>query len=35
MSLTGWNGTIIGPAGTNFDGRIYSLKITCGDYYPK
>eukprot|EP00331_Platyophrya_macrostoma_P006749 CAMPEP_0176424832 /NCGR_PEP_ID=MMETSP0127-20121128/11055_1 /TAXON_ID=938130 /ORGANISM="Platyophrya macrostoma, Strain WH" /LENGTH=144 /DNA_ID=CAMNT_0017805931 /DNA_START=28 /DNA_END=462 /DNA_ORIENTATION=+ len=34
MSLTNWNGTILGPYGTNHDGRIYSLKIVCGPDYP-
>lgn len=33
-SFTLWNGTIIGPAGTNFDNRIYFLSIRCGDDYP-
>ncbi len=30
-----WNGTIIGPQGTVHDGRIYSLRITCGKDYPE
>mmetsp|Transcript_934 Transcript_934/g.843 ORF Transcript_934/g.843 Transcript_934/m.843 type:complete len:144 (-) Transcript_934:271-702(-) len=34
MSMTHWNGTILGPMGTNFDGRIISLKITCDKDYP-
>mmetsp|Transcript_121526 Transcript_121526/g.170984 ORF Transcript_121526/g.170984 Transcript_121526/m.170984 type:complete len:144 (+) Transcript_121526:77-508(+) len=34
MTMTNWNGTILGPAGTNFDGRIISLKIVCGSNYP-
>eukprot|EP01015_Nassula_variabilis_P006549 TRINITY_DN149_c0_g1_i3.p1 TRINITY_DN149_c0_g1~~TRINITY_DN149_c0_g1_i3.p1 ORF type:complete len:145 (-),score=17.11 TRINITY_DN149_c0_g1_i3:87-521(-) len=34
ISLTNWNGTIIGPYGTSFDSRIYSLKIVCGPDYP-
>ena len=29
-----WNGTIIGPANTNFDNRIYFLSIKCGNDYP-
>ena len=29
-----WNGTIIGPGGTPFDGRIYALRIECGENYP-
>ncbi|TYZ59852.1 hypothetical protein PybrP1_005794 [[Pythium] brassicae (nom. inval.)] len=32
--LTNWIGTILGPAGTCHDGRIYSLRIHCGDNYP-
>ena len=33
-SFTHWNGTIIGPPGTNFDNRIYFLTIKCTDDYP-
>ena len=33
-SFTFWNGTIIGPPGTNFDNRIYFLTIKCADDYP-
>ena len=33
-SFTDWNGTIIGPANTNFDNRIYFLTIKCGANYP-
>jgi ubiquitin-conjugating enzyme E2 variant len=33
-SFTAWNGTIIGPPGTNFDNRIYMLTITCDANYP-
>jgi len=34
QSFTNWNGTIIGPANTNFDNRIYMLTIVCGPQYP-
>ncbi|KAJ2798450.1 hypothetical protein H4R21_003929, partial [Coemansia helicoidea] len=30
-----WTGTIFGPPGTPFDGRIYRLRVYCGDQYPK
>ena len=33
-SFTDWNGTIIGPANTNFDNRIFFLSIKCGANYP-
>ena len=33
-TFTDWNGTIIGPANTNFDNRIYFLTIRCGPSYP-
>ena len=32
--MTNWIGTILGPAGTVHDGRLYSLKMTCTDKYP-
>ena len=34
QTFTNWNGTIVGPPGTTFDGRIYFLSITCGENYP-
>jgi ubiquitin-conjugating enzyme E2 variant len=32
--MVNWNGTIIGPNNTPFEGRIYSLQIECGESYP-
>jgi len=34
MSLTMWNGSILGPPNTAFDSRFYSLTIECGPRYP-
>jgi ubiquitin-conjugating enzyme E2 variant len=34
MSMRSWTGTIIGPPGTAHDGRIYTLRIQCGNNYP-
>ncbi|KCV72752.1 ubiquitin-conjugating enzyme E2 [Fonticula alba] len=34
ITLTNWHATIIGPNGTTFDNRIYSLSIVCGPEYP-
>ena len=33
--MTNWNGTILGPFGTTFENRIYSLKLVCNNEYPK
>lgn len=29
-----WSGTIVGPPNSNFDNRIYVLKINCDANYP-
>eukprot|EP00825_Cyclidium_porcatum_P037370 TRINITY_DN4116_c0_g1_i1.p1 TRINITY_DN4116_c0_g1~~TRINITY_DN4116_c0_g1_i1.p1 ORF type:complete len:155 (+),score=37.53 TRINITY_DN4116_c0_g1_i1:192-656(+) len=34
MTLTYWNGTVLGPYNTVFEGRIYTLSITCSNNYP-
>ncbi|KIY64099.1 UBC-like protein [Cylindrobasidium torrendii FP15055 ss-10] len=34
ISMSNWNGTIIGPGHTVHENRIYSLKIHCGENYP-
>lgn len=35
ITLSRWNGTILGPINTVFENRIYTLTLTCGDNYPK
>mmetsp|Transcript_8889 Transcript_8889/g.15410 ORF Transcript_8889/g.15410 Transcript_8889/m.15410 type:complete len:146 (-) Transcript_8889:551-988(-) len=35
MQMCNWTGTIIGPPGTIHDGRIYTLRIQCGQGYPE
>eukprot|EP00548_Thalassiothrix_antarctica_P004115 CAMPEP_0194145708 /NCGR_PEP_ID=MMETSP0152-20130528/18542_1 /TAXON_ID=1049557 /ORGANISM="Thalassiothrix antarctica, Strain L6-D1" /LENGTH=111 /DNA_ID=CAMNT_0038846021 /DNA_START=65 /DNA_END=397 /DNA_ORIENTATION=+ len=32
--LTDWNGGILGPGGTQHDGRFYELRIRCPERYP-
>eukprot|EP00980_Cylindrotheca_fusiformis_P001644 scaffold374_cov124-Cylindrotheca_fusiformis.AAC.3 len=32
--LSNWNGGILGPAGTQHDGRFYQLHIHCPEKYP-
>ncbi|KAG0313535.1 E2 ubiquitin-conjugating protein mms2 [Dissophora globulifera] len=34
MTLTNWNGTILGPGHSAHENRIYSLRIHCGEDYP-
>ncbi|KAH9835516.1 Ubiquitin-conjugating enzyme variant MMS2 [Teratosphaeria destructans] len=34
LSLTNWNGTILGPPHSVHENRIYSLRIHCGPEYP-
>lgn len=34
ITMTTWNGTILGPPHCNHANRIYSLSIECGDKYP-
>mmetsp|Transcript_8465 Transcript_8465/g.6894 ORF Transcript_8465/g.6894 Transcript_8465/m.6894 type:complete len:147 (-) Transcript_8465:76-516(-) len=32
--LTNWNGGILGPGGTQHDGKFYELRIRCPETYP-
>eukprot|EP00695_Tsukubamonas_globosa_P002476 TRINITY_DN361_c0_g1_i2.p1 TRINITY_DN361_c0_g1~~TRINITY_DN361_c0_g1_i2.p1 ORF type:complete len:142 (-),score=36.67 TRINITY_DN361_c0_g1_i2:34-459(-) len=33
-TLSSFSGTIIGPPGTNHDGRIYFVRVYCDAHYP-
>ena len=35
ITLSTWNGTILGPLNTVFENRIYTLTLRCGEHYPK
>lgn len=35
ITLTLWNGTILGPINTVFENRIYTLSLSCGEKYPQ
>jgi ubiquitin-conjugating enzyme E2 variant len=35
MDLRIWNGMILGPAKTCYEGRMYQLRIECGSEYPE
>lgn len=32
--MTDWNGSIIGPPNSIHEGRMYSVKVHCGESYP-
>lgn len=34
ISMSCWNGTILGPPHSAFENRIYSLNIVCDEQYP-
>jgi ubiquitin-conjugating enzyme E2 variant len=34
ITMTNWNGTILGPPHSTHENRIYSLNIVCDDSYP-
>ncbi|KAI3402975.1 MMS2 [Candida oxycetoniae] len=35
ITMTNWNGTILGPPHSNHENRIYSLSIICDKNYPE
>jgi len=34
MMMYDWQGSIVGPAQTRFQGQFYSLRLRCGERYP-
>ncbi|GJQ15782.1 hypothetical protein GpartN1_g7573.t1 [Galdieria partita] len=34
VTLSKWNGTILGPINTVFENRIYTIQLYCGEKYP-
>lgn len=34
ITMTNWNGTILGPPHSTHENRIYSLNIVCDETYP-
>merc|ERR1711916_37178 len=34
MTLSRWTGSIVGPQGGVFEGRIYEINFYCGEKYP-
>lgn len=33
--MTNWNATILGPASSGYENRIYSLRLVCDEKYPQ